>query len=337
MNIASVIRRALFDANVVRQNGTTSGLLTQNELLSWANDCQRILEAEWRKSGKDYNLISRASDDADFTFEGETFDPSGFEHLATAVGGRTATLPPDLVTLKRIRGTTTAYREYIYTPLDINHPIFRALADTDNPSGSEIYWDVIGRRTLRFSHPLPATGQLEIFYNARLPKLRIYTDATGAANITTAVAAQVLTTGLIVADGIQLPAELILNSSGAATPPVIVSQTSTDDFVLPAGARTTGARHFPIESIDTDTGITLEAVFPLPTDTSIGYLVASAPFYLEDHYRVVIDYIVKKILIKIGSKDAQAAEARYMASLRDFQYDIHKRADEAEFVEDYVA
>ena len=337
MNIASVIRRALFDANVVRQNGTTSGLLTQNELLSWANDCQRILEAEWRKSGKDYNLTSRASDDADFTFEGETFDPSGFEHLATAVGGRTATLPPDLITLKRIRGTTTAYRDYTYTPLDINHPVFRDLANSDNPTGTEIYWDIIGRRTLRFSHPLPATGQLEIFYNARLPKLRIYTDATGAANFTNAVAAQVLTNGDVINEGLTLPAEIILNSAGGAAAPVLVSQTSTDDFVLPAGTRTTGARHFQIESFDSATGITLEAVYPLPTDTSIGYLIASAPFYLEDHYRVVIDYIVKKILIKIGSKDAQAAEARYIAGLRDFQYDTHKRADEAEFVEDYVA
>src|SRR3990172_2532859 len=305
MKIAFVIRSALIDAGVVRQNGTSSGRFTQADMLAWSNDAQNLIEAAWRKSGKDYNLVTRESDDGSFTFENTTYNNSSYQLLSTT---RTYTLPPDLITLKRIRAITSTYREYIFTPLDVNHPVFRSLEDADNPGGSEIYLDVIGRRTLRISHPMPATCDIEIMYNARLPKLRIYTDATGAANITTAVAAQVLTTGAVVDEGLVTPSELILNTSGAAAPPVTMSQTSTDDFVQPAGVRGAAARHFPIESFDTNTGITLEAVFPLATDTSIGYLIASAPQYLEDHYHIVIKYLESKIKLEIGDKTcAQAA------------------------------
>ena len=334
MNIASVIRRALFDANVVRQNGTSSALLTLAELLSWAGDAQRLLEAEWRRSGKDYNLVTRESDDGSFTFEGETYNNSGYQLLSTT---RTYTLPPDLISLKRIRAITAAYREYIFTPMDVNNPIFRGLENSDNPGGSEIYWDVVGRRTLRLSHPMPATSEVELMYNARLPKLRIYTDATPGTCGVTLDSASVTSMLALLSEGLTIPAELILNTSGANGSPVVVSQTSTDDFVQPAGLRGGSARHYPIESFDSATALTLEATYPFATDTSVGYLIASAPLYLEDHYHIVCLYLKAMIRDKVGDlKGHESAMRNFGKAIGNFQYDIAKRADEAEFAEDFV-
>src|SRR3990172_11433604 len=324
MKIAFVIRRALIDAGVVRQNGTSSGRFTQADMLAWANDAQNLIEAAWRKSGKDYNLVTRESDDGSFTFENTTYNNSSYQLLSTT---RTYTLPPDLITLKRIRAITSTYREYIFTPLDVNHPVFRSLEDADNPGGSEVYWDVIGRRTLRISHPMPATCDIEVMYNARLPKLYIYTVSGIQASWTIDDATITIESGALFIDQrLTLPAEIIFNSALGDANPVTMSQTSTDDFVVPS-ARTGTNQGWPIDSFTDDVTLELAATMPLATETSIGWLVASAPQYLEDHSHLVIKYLVSKVKSEIGdTKGAQEAMAEFRAEMKAFDYDIARRA-----------
>lgn len=337
MNIALVIRQALLEANVVRQDGTSGALFTLARMVNWANDCQRHMEAAWRKSGKDYNLVTRESDDGSFTFENETFANSSYQLLSTS---RTYTLPPDLITLKRIRALTENYREYTFTPLDVNHPVFRDLENDDNTSGgSEVYWDVIGRRTLRLSHRMPATCEIELMYNARLPVLWVHPGrASNAAGVTldsTAVTTAGGTVATFLTDRLTTPAEIIFASDAGTSHPIVLGQTAGVDFIT--GTRTGTGQARPIESFDTATTLTLEATWPYATDSSIGYLIASAPQYLEDHYHLMVAYLVQKIKATMGDARAEAASSgNLQKGMRDFDYDISKRADEAEFVEDWL-
>jgi len=126
LNLAFVLRRALIDCNVVNTDSTSTTLVTQAMLVSWAQDAVRELEALWRESKEDQNLTIRTSTDGSFTFEGETYATSSFQLTNT---GLTFTLPPDLVQIKRIRATTTTYRGTIFTAMDMSHPAFRVLAD----------------------------------------------------------------------------------------------------------------------------------------------------------------------------------------------------------------
>jgi len=343
MNIALVIRQALIEAGVVRQDGTSSGIFDLADMVTWANDCQRLMEAEWRRSGKDYNLIRRQSDDASFTFENETFAPSSFQLIAgsgdSPTIGRQFTLPPDLISLKRIRALSSNHRQVIFTPLDITHPTFRELENINDPGGSEIYWDVIGRRTLRLSHPIGATVEIELFYNARLPALYVHPGrATNVADVTidsTTVNTSGGTVTAFLTDRLSLPAEIIFNSTGGDGHPIVMSQTSTDDFIT--GTRTGTGQARPIESFDDSNTLTLEATWPYATDTSIGYLIASAPQYLEDHYHLMVAYLKAKIRGRMMDKQGAAAGmGEFKQGVKEFQYDIAKRADDAEYVEDFA-
>jgi len=312
-------------------------------MVGWANDCQRLLEAEWRRSGKDYNLIRRQSDDSSFTFENETFAPSSFQLIAgsgsSATVGRQFTLPPDLISLKRIRALSDNYRQTVFTPLDITHPTFRELENINDPGGSEIYWDVIGRRTLRLSHPIGATVEIELFYNARLPALYVHPGrASNVADVTldsTTVNTSGGTVTAFITDRLSLPAEIIFASDAGSSHPIVMGQTAGVDFITAARTGTGQAR--PIESFDDSNTLTLEATWPYATDTSIGYLIASAPQYLEDHYHLMVAYLKAKIRGRMMDKQgAIAGMGEFKQGVKEFQYDIAKRADEAEFVEDWA-
>jgi hypothetical protein len=294
------------------------------------------MEAAWRKSGKDYNLVTRESDDGSFTFENETYNNSGYQLLVDTLS---YTLPPDLITLKRIRTLTATYRDTVsFTPLDVSHPVWRAYEDTD-VQGGEIYWDITGRRTLRLSHSVPATLEIELMYNARLPVLWVHPGrASNVADVTLDSATVNTSGGTVTAfltDRLSTPAEIIFASDAGSSHPIVMGQTAGVDFIT--GTRTGTGQARPIESFDDANTLTLEATWPYATDTSIGYLIASAPAYLEDHYHLMVAYLVQKIKAKMGDARAEGtARAGLQQGMRDFDYDISKRADEAEFVEDWL-
>ena len=332
MNLSWVLRRALLDCNVVRQNNTTPAIITEQEMVSWAQDAVRMLEALWRKSKEDQNLVTRVSSDSAFTFDGETYDPDVFTLLTTTLD---YVLPPDLIQIKQIRATTEQFKHYIYTPRDISDPVFRNLNQqwnlgTTNPTGSELYYDLVGRRTLHFSHAMPATTDIELIYLARLPKVFTYVSPS-TFNMTNASASVTDTTGTLLASGLTLPANLVLASDGGTTAPSIVTQTANAVVVLPGGEL-----EYPIESFDTATTLTLEAVFPGATDTAVAGMISSAPWMFEAHGHMVMRYVRHMIYSKLGNDKASANQfAIWMDGLKKFEYDIVGRSQGTVFVQDW--
>ncbi len=331
MNLAWVLRRALIDCNVVKQNNTTPAIITQADLVSWAQDAVRELEALWRKSDGDFNTRVMNSADSTAIILGENYDPTDFAIVTTTLD---YTLPPDLVTIKRIRVTDTAYKHYIFTPMDLNNSVFRNLnqqwTSTTNPTGSEIYYDIIDRRTLHLSHTLPATAQIEIVYNARLPLLYVY-DTPTTANMTNASTAVVIASGELVNERISLPASLLLASDGGTVEPVIVTQTASAVVVLPGGEL-----EYPIESITDDTNLVLEAVYPGVTDTAIAGLISNSGDFWDDHYALVIRYVRHMVYGRLGNAKASLEQlGHWQMGKRTFEYDIAKRVTGIEFVEDW--
>ena len=224
MNLAVVIRRALIDCNVVKQNETTPAIITQPDLVSWAQDATREMEALWRKSKEDQNLIHRLSTDSSFTFEGETYAPSTFKMTTDAITGRTYQMPPDLIQIKTIRVIEASFRHFVFTAMDIAHPVFRGYENVDNPAGADIFYDLIGRRELRLSHPLPGAAEIELGYLAQLPSLYIY--SVGTANCTLDSTDVTLSTATLLTERLTLPAVIYFNRDGATDQPLIGSEST---------------------------------------------------------------------------------------------------------------
>jgi len=339
MNLAQVIRRALLQTSQVRQNGVSSALFTLAELVSAAQDCFNELTALLRASDADWNLTTRLSTDAAFTFEGETYTPT--TSMALTATGRTYTLPPDFIHMKRIRCITESYRDVEFRHLDVDNPTFAALENDDTSVGPDLmYYDIIGRRTLRFASRPGTALDVEFLYEARYPFLYVYNGTAGNTAGVTVDSVAVTTAGgtppTFLTERLSTPAQIMFNSTGGTGHPIVMSQTSTDDFVVTGKIFGTGqGRH--IASFTAATTLDLEATWPLPTDTSIGWLICSAPEIMETHSQLFIKYLKYYIYDKEGSPKARDAGREYEMAKAQFKADFGKRSVDLEFAEDFEA
>lgn len=329
MNVAQAIRRALFDCNVVLQNGTTTPGLVQAELLAWADEAKDKIEKVLRTNDQDYNLVIRASTDADLRWEGINYDPSDFGLTTTA---RSYTLPPDMLLLRRIRSLTTGEEHRQFRHVDLSHPDFVAgeqVASTTTTSG-EIMWDIVGERTLRIHTPPDVALDIEIAYVPRSRKLRLYNTGTISVTIDTATVTGVST--LWVDDNVDAFAELIGGTSATATPPRVVSQTSTDPFVDPSRF------YNAVSTIASDTSLTLIGNWLTSTlAAGTGYLLASRfPFPVE-HSHLVSDWVAYRTLKKFRSADQATFKESFDEGLAALVPDTAERQTaNPVFVEDYT-
>lgn len=338
MNLAWILRRALLDCNVVRQDNTTSALFTLDELVSWAQDTSRELEALQRLVKEDFPSRTLLSTDAAFTFDGETYLPSSLQLLTSTL---VYTLPPDLIQIKRIRSLSEESKHFLFTPMDFNHAVFRNLNQqynenqagstrSTNPTGSELYYDIIGRKTLQFSHAMPQTTEIELIYNRREPNLFLH-EIAGDIAVTNASAAVVASSGTLVASRLTTPSTLLIASDGGIVVPKVVTQTSTDPIVLPGREL-----EYPITSIDSDTTLTLAAVFPGVTDANVAAIISSSSTIMDDHYHLMVRYIRSMIYEKTGQgRMARGQMEKYEAGKKAYVYDITSRSQGVVFVEDW--
>lgn len=339
MNLAYALRRALRDSVLVRPDGTTPINITETLMVSWAQDAIDQLTKLWHKSGADYNLTTRDSTDAAFTFMGETYSPSSFQLSTTTLDYE---LPPDFIKMKRIRATSSSFKNFVFTAMDIDHNVFRGLnqafeADA-NPGGQELYYDIIGRRTIHFSHTMPQISEIEIIYEARMPKLFIYGGRTGNTAAVDSTDATVTTAGgtpsEFTNEALSTPAHILFASDGGTVHPVIVTQTANTITVEP-GATGIG-QGFPIESFTDNTNLELEQIWPFATDASIGYLIASAPDFFLEHQELIIRYIRHMLYDAVSNTKASDRQlGLWEAGKTRFEYDIKRRVEELQMVEDW--
>ena len=339
MNLAYALRRALRDCVLVRPNGTTPINITEQLMVSWAQDAIDQMTKLWHKSGADYNLTTRESTDAAFTFMGETYNPSSFQLTTTTLD---YTLPPDFIKMKRIRATNSSFKNFVFTAMDIDHNVFRGLnqsfeADA-NPGGQELYYDIIGRRTIHFSHAMPQASDIEIIYEARLPKLFIYggrsSNTAALVNGDATVDTSGGTASEFLAEALSTPAHILFASDGDTVHPQIVTQTAGEITVEP-GATGIG-QGFPIDSFTTDTSLELTQTWPFASDANIGYLIASAPDFFLEHQELIIRYIRHLLYDAVGNAKASDRQLAFWDKGKTrFEYDIKRRVEELQMVEDW--
>lgn len=328
MNTAQIIRKALYDIDAVAADETTPLILSQRELLSWANRGKDLVERAIRANQQDFNLVTRQSDDSSFRWEGYTYAPSSFS-LLTTLTTTDYTLPPDIIELRSIRAVTSGQEEWEFEHLKITHPLFlqEQKAGATSATGGVIYWDVVGERTLRLARVPSVALDIEISYVARTRRLRLYTTGTVSTTQNSAAVVGVSTQWVI--EALHTPAELIFSSTTAV--PKVASVVSGAFWVDPS------AIYAPISSIATDTTLTLHGLF-LPTALSgVGYMYASVPELPLEHRDAVAEYVSICALKKLGRPYADRGELLKLALADVTDSTGERQSADPEFVEDAQA
>ena len=309
---------------MVLRNSTTTPLVTEAELIQWAQFAVWELEKTHRAAKADYAIRTVSSTDASFTWDNVFFDPTTMDLIA---GTHEYTLPPDVLVIRRIRGLDSTGDLRRYEQLDFSNPVFQALQEQTNPDTDIIYYDIIGDRTLIVANP--PTTDIELIYVPRSRKLRLYSTGTVTATLGDATVEGASSPNWIL-NGLAIPMELMIGTGSGV--PKIVSQTAADLFIDPHGET---VRAYPVLSFtDLDT-LELAADFPLTTASTRGYLLASSPQFLKDHANVVIRYLVHKIWSKVGNPRYSAEYTIYQEEKNRVKEDIQERSSEPEFVRDF--
>lgn len=330
MNVAQIIRLALFNADAVNVDETTHRQITQIEALAWANEGKDKLEKILREVMEDYLLISLQSNDTDFRWVGEAFDVSTLQ-LGTATK-KFYRLPPDLVKLKRIRSITTGREQVTFEHMDCSLQEFKELETSQSPQRIRVKWDIVGAGTLYLANPPDLTTDIELTYIARSAPLQIYT--TGTIAITQNNATVTGTSTLWIIDEVfptgQL-ADIIVPASGNSVG-LIQQTTATTTWVEPSRI------YSPISSITTDTALTLLGNW-LPSNVASGrnYMLASVPSLRPEDHWALVDYVAMRIAMKTGNiQDYAMFKDSFDRHLNDMRVDAQRRQiADPEFVEDF--
>lgn len=326
MNIAQILRMALFDADAVNSDGTTHRFVTEPELLVWAQEGHDYALAKLRQAQQDYGLTIRASTDADLRYQGVTYDCSSFGLTTSA---RTYTLPPDLVSLRRIRALTTGEEYRTFEHKDMADPVFVELSRVESSAteAGRLYWDVIGERTLIFPQPPDVALDIEISYIALPPMLRLYSTGTVSTTQNSTAVTGASTPNWVIQE-LTTPMEL-MTATGAVAPK-IVTQTSTDPTVDPS------ALYSPVASIDTNTTMTLMGAW-LPTAISTkAYLLASVPSLPRAWHWVLVRWVSMMIRWKAsGSVPSERPDFEAISNTAMIPDVSQRQTADAETVEDF--
>jgi len=325
VNVAAILRQALFDADAVAIDGTTHRFVTQPELLVWAQEGHTLMLNRLRQAHQDFGLTIRSSTDADMRWNGITYDPSSFGLTTTA---RTYTLPPDLIELRQIRAITSGEEERLFVFRDLAHPSAASLArsESSTTTAGTIYCDVIGERTLRLALPPDTAMDIELSYVARPSKLAIYSTGTVSTTQNSATVTGASTPAWVINE-LTPPLDLIISTDGNA--PVIVGQTAGVVFVDPS------VLHLPVTSIDSATTLTLAGPYLPAAVSTKGYLLASVPSIPEDFQWLLVRYVTAMIRWKAsGSPTPDLSD--FQVKLGDLSVSTSERQTaDPEFVEDY--
>lgn len=327
MNCAQMIRLALFQADAVNDDSTTDPLFTQVELLTWLNDAKEKAEAQLRKAKEDFGLIFLDSEDSTYTWRQITFAPSTLKLTTTS---KYVTLPPDLLTLKRIRCITSGYETIIFKEADMSTDEGKQAAALGLTSTKEdtILYDIVGENTLYLPYPPGVSIDIELAYIARSRPLQIYTTGT----ITTVNASASVSGGSTLWVSNDLTNNLELIVSADATAPKIVSQTTGGTWVDPS------LQYYPVDSVDSDGGLTLSRAWSLTGVAGYGYMLATVPLVPIEHQMQMVDALVARMKLKAENKASETYLALEKDSAKRMSQDVTERQmDTVRTVEEYIA
>lgn len=324
MNVSQIIRLGAFNADAVKKAGTISPFVTDDELLTWANEGNRTLEHKLRMARA--NHFTRTMRSTTTTVEkitGIDYTPS--TSLVMAANTNTLTLPPDYQELNYIKVITSGYETTDIKRLPMQHADFRLLLSdvVGRSPGVGMYFDIQGERTLTFVPRLSAPLDIEINYIA-LTK-RLFTYSTGTIEILDGTK-NVVGTGTKWNSGGPFDSaylDLVVNSGGTAP-------TAAPSLVYD------GVNLCRVASINNDTSITLASNKVGGLVAGSSYVLSSIPVYPEDFHYMLANYIAYKILAKGGDPTAQRALAHWPDNLGDFTSNQARRQNQDhEVIEDW--
>jgi len=325
MNIAQIIRQALFDADAIGIDGTTHRFVTEVELLTWAQEGHARLLTSLRQMNVDYGLVTRQSTDADLRWNGVLYDCSSFGLTTTA---RTYTLPPDLIELRQIRALTSGHEDRAFEHKDLSNPVVveQLRSASDTTTTGVIRWDIVGERTLRLALPPDVALDIEISYIRRPARLGLWRQGTVGLTQNSAAVVGASSPNWVIQE-ISTPCELIVSDTAAA--PWLVEQTPGGEQINPS------ALYSPVSSIDTNTTLTLLGPWLPDTVSAKGYMLASVPSVPHDHHWMLIRFVAAMIRWKASGQPTPDLPD-FQVLLREMMGDtaVRQSADPL-YVEDY--
>lgn len=337
MNVAKIIRRALVDSNVIRIDNTTPSILEQSELLSWVEEGTDILEKALRNARVDYMIVTRQTSDSAFIWDGETYTPNSTSTMSLISTTTEYIMPPDLLRLRRIRSVSTGDEDIEFEAKDIAHQDMIDLQQATNPQRQILYFDLIGDRILFIPNAPTGTISVEISYIARSRKPYIETGGTDVGVVQADATVTGNGTSWLINER-YYPSELMLESSGGTSSPVVVSQTSTDDFInMDTRTWPLTIQVYPGVPIASDTTFELATPYSPATDANIGYMLASVPLPPSEHHHIIVDFVHGKIKNRLQMYTAADIAFKSMREkIGQFRQDITPRQSmQHRVVDDY--
>lgn len=324
MNVSQIIRLGCFKADAIKKAGTLAPFITEEELLSWANEGNRKLELKLRQARANYFTRTMLSTTAVAEkIMGVDYTPSTSMRLLT--GTNTLTLPPDYQELNYIKVITSGYEATPLTRMPLQHADFRLmLSDTTGRTpGVGMFFDIQGERTLTFAPRLSSALDVEINYVARSKRLFKYTAGTiavahGSSDVV-GVGTRWQTGGPF--DSAYL--DIMFNEGGTAPVPS-------------PGLVYDGVNLARVASITDDLNLTLASAKVLGLIAGSHYELSSLPVYAEDYHYTLADYIAWCILAKGGEPTAQRALIQFPENIADMVTTAARRqVQDHETIEDW--
>jgi hypothetical protein len=323
MNVDQIVRLACYQSDAIKKAGTLAPFLTTAELLAWANEGNRKLEKKLRTTGAKYFERRMLSTTA--TAEkigGINYTPS--TSLPLAVGVNRLTLPPDFQEMKVLRIITSGYENTAIKYLPYDHAEFRSsLNDTTNRNaGCNLYWDIIGERTLVWTPRINTALDIEIDYIARQKRLHSYSTGTVSVSDT---ATTVTGVGTVWSTGAPFDsAYLDMMFSTGATAPVAEPSLIYDGVMLNR-----------VASITDDTHLELAAAH-VGAVAGKAFTLSSVPVVPEDYHYQIANFIEMKIRAKAGDSKASQAVMTWPDDMADMLTTASRRqSQEHETVESW--
>ncbi len=328
MNVAQICRKALFEAGLITpSNGFSSPYITEEELLSWANEGNDELEKTLRNAEMDYLWRTLNSADASFQWENELYDPTDFSFTGD-VSIRTFTLPPDLLILKEIRITSSGQQETLFQHADQTSPIFQDIIRSDNPQRDLIYYDMVDERTLYVANPPSGQRAVQLSYVQRSPRMRFYNtgtiSTTQGLTAVTGSGTEWLIENLDNAGKMEIgfadSGALAVNIAGVTAPFAVINEPD-----------------FPVASFTTDTALILDTAFRRVALAGVGYYLATRPETPREHHHLLATYVKMKIQEKLKNyadqgQSQKLLDQKYAKVMSDIQ---DRQLADPEFVEEY--
>lgn len=284
MNVLQIMRQARFEVDTIRAGNVHSGMWTDEEVLAMVNTAMDRTARLLRLAGS--NILTKVlfSSDAGQDLISEIYSPT--LNIRMQPGVRDYTLPPDFVRVASIRPIVTVpgFEGVRFRAASLDQDSWIDLktiptADLPNADNSSMVYNyvVVGTRTLRIAPTPQDTFDIELCYHYRAPRLRYYSvgtvQRTSAAEGVSGSGTAWLTYGL------RPPGDLL------------VGVTTTTGVTMDAYYAT-------IDTIDTDTTLTLARASTVTDGVGQPYTIAMSPLLPEEHHTWLAQLVAALLLRK---------------------------------------